>query len=107
MSDDLELPDGRSGPRAGPGLTTRDVHDNFAQHYRLKESQTAHLGQSLFWHDPVDFSNYDDIDFEPKFDITSADLEDYPDADRICSNSQVNQANVKLCRDSNKGAQGG
>ena len=96
MSDDLELPDGKSGPRPGPGLTPRDLHQNFAQSYRLKESRVANLGQSLFWHNPVPHSNYDDIKFEPKFEITNDDLINNPEMERICSDSRVIQLLIRF-----------
>ncbi|XP_054161232.1 protein mesh-like [Oppia nitens] len=87
--DDLELPDGSHGPSAQPGLTSRDLYLNFANHYRLKETKSPYLGQSLFWHNPVPHSHYDDLKFEPKFEISQQDLDGLPDADKVCSDSQA------------------
>jgi hypothetical protein len=81
------MPDGSPGPRP-TSLSNREIHENFGQRYRLQETRQQYLPQSLFFHDVVSHSKYDDYKFEPKFEITQQDLEDTPEVDRICSDSQ-------------------
>lgn len=81
------MPDGSPGPRP-ESLSNREIHENFGQRYRLQETRQQYLPQSLFFHDVVSHSKYDDYKFEPKFEITQQDLEDTPEVDRICSDSQ-------------------
>ena len=64
----------------------RDIHFNFGQYWRLKETYQPNIGHSLFWHDVVPFSFYDDRNFEPKFELDDTGI-DADDMDRVCSNS--------------------
>ena len=97
-SDDFLLPDGSLGLR--PGATTRQIHTDFAQKYRLFETRQQHIPQSLFFHDVISHSHYDDYKFEPKFEVTSQDLSEISDVDRICSDSQSCIYDYVVTRDS-------
>ena len=53
----------------------------------------------------VSHSQYDDYKFEPKFEITQQDLEEVPDVDRICSDSQFCVYDYVVTHDSAYGEQ--
>jgi hypothetical protein len=104
INDDLELPDGSPGPRP-ESLPIRDLHEKFAQQYRLKETRGKNIPQSLFWHNPISHSDYDDIKFEPKFEITQEDLDNNPDAGRVCSDSKACIYDLIVTQDSDYASQ--
>lgn len=87
--DDLTLPDGRLALTASDSLSMKDIHDQFASAYRLAETKTKLLMQSLFWHDPVSYSYYDDRAFEPRFAVDQENMEEHKDALKVCSDSLV------------------
>lgn len=87
--DDFVKPDGSIGLVPRERMLMKDIHNRFANHYRLQETKTKYLIQSLFWHDPVSHSHYDDRFFEPKWEILDEDLEELKDASKICSDSLV------------------
>ena len=91
VEDDLTLPDGQLALTASDHLAIKDIHDRFAKFYRLAETKTKLLMQSLFWHDPVSFSYYDDRTFEPRFTIEEENMEEHKDAQRVCSDSLVSR----------------
>lgn len=86
LNDDLMLPDGSIRLRPSQSLSMRDIHNNFGQYWRLKETHQENIGHSLFWHDVVPFSRFDDRSFEPKFELDDTNI-DPDEIDRICSNS--------------------
>lgn len=89
MEDDLQLPNGNIPLIANDNLLVKEIHDKFASVYRLAETKTKWLIQSLFWHDPVSYSYYDDRTFEPRFTIDQENMEEHKDALRVCSDSLV------------------
>lgn len=89
MEDDLLLPDGETRLTASTRLDPKDLHEKFAQHYRLAEIKTKYLMQSLFWHDPVAYAHYDDKYFEPKFELHDDELKEKTDLYRVCGDSLV------------------
>lgn len=81
------LPDGQL--LSGPSLMSRErIHREFGTKYRLLETQQTYLGQSLFFHDVVSHSEYDDYEFDPLFSYDSNSLKQFPDIDRVCSDSE-------------------
>jgi hypothetical protein len=103
INDDLELPDGSPGPRP-QSLPIRDLHENFAQQYRLKETRGKHMPQSLFWDDPILHSDYDDTKFEPKFQVAQ-DLDNNPGAGHVCSDSRACIYDLIVTQDSDYASQ--
>ena len=89
IEDDLVLPNGEHSLMASDHLGIRDIHEQFADHYRLGETKSKYLIQSLFWHDPVPYSHYDDRSFEPRMDFSDLNLEEHEDALKVCSDSMV------------------
>ena len=89
MVDDLTLSDGRLALSASNQLLNKDIHEQFAMHYRLQEIKTKFLIQSLFWHDPVSYSYYDDKSFEPKLGIDEENIEEHIDTLKVCGDSMV------------------
>ncbi|CAG2176495.1 unnamed protein product [Oppiella nova] len=101
--DDFELPDGTRGPP--PLSPTRLIHSEFGQKYRLFETRQQYLPQSLFFHDVVSHSHYDDFRFEPKFEFTQEDRDQFPDVDHVCSDSQSCAYDYMVTGDSGYGEQ--
>lgn len=89
--DDLMLPDGRLALTASDSLSMKDIHDQFASSFRLAETKSKLLMQSLFWHDPVSYSYYDDRAFEPRFAVDQENMNEHKDALRVCSDSLVSE----------------
>lgn len=91
IEDDLTLPDGTLPLTAGNQITLKDIHDKFASYFRLLEIKTKWLIQSLFWHDPVSYSYYDDKMFEPRLSIAEENMDEHKDAVKVCSDSMVSE----------------
>lgn len=63
--DDFTDPDG--DVYLLPGATTRDIHDRFGMKYRVSEATDEKVGRSLFFHNSIPFTYYDNISFVPEF----------------------------------------
>ena len=78
----------------------KQIHEEFGVKYRLLEIAQANISQSLFFHDVLTHSQYDDVKFLPQFDIDLQQLEDLNDVDRICSESLACQFDYLATGDS-------
>ncbi|KAJ6218930.1 hypothetical protein RDWZM_004742 [Blomia tropicalis] len=97
VEDDFMLPNGRLIPNPST-LSRQQIHQDFGIKYRLLETNQLNLSQSLFFHDVVSHSIYDDHNFEPIFDYSLDDLG--PDIIRTCSDSLFCQYDYAVTGDS-------
>ncbi|GFR10451.1 protein mesh [Trichonephila clavata] len=51
-----------------PGSSSYQIHHQFGMKYRVTEVMDNKVGRSLFFHDAIPFSEYDDPSFIPKFE---------------------------------------
>lgn len=79
-------------------LSRESIHRQFGTKYRLLEVNQVNISQSLFFHDVVSHSNYDDFNFEPIFDYNLAELD--PEVLRACSDSVFCQFDYAVTGDS-------
>ena len=85
----------------------RDIHYHLSNHYRLTETAKPNIGQSLFFHDVVSHSHYDDKKFEPKFDVNlppDSTIHE-TDLDRVCSQSAACKYDYIITGDAGYAAQ--
>lgn len=82
-NDDFALPGNTQRPPIIP-LSDHDLHERFGVKWRLSSSE------SIFYHDLIDFTEYDDINFKPEFAdslrISENSTYKHSDIENICSN---------------------
>nr|XP_046915265.1 protein mesh-like isoform X1 [Dermatophagoides farinae] len=98
-NDDFMLPNGWIFTN-GQDKNIKRIHEEFGIKYRLLETAQQNISQSLFFHDVLTHSQYDDVKFLPQFDLDPKELEHLNDVDRICSNSLACQFDYLATGDS-------
>lgn len=85
VDDDFMLPSGMvlNNPQT---MSREMVHRQFGSKYRLLEIGQPNISQSLFFHDVVSHSNYDDPHFVPAFKV-NLEGDGIEDIERVCSHS--------------------
>lgn len=98
-NDDFMLPNGDiiDNPQL---LELRQIHQKFGSKYRLLETAQTNISQSLFFHDIVSHSQYDDAKFEPFNFDNSFENNILDDIERICSDSMFCRYDYLATRDS-------
>ncbi|KAH9406628.1 hypothetical protein TYRP_013610, partial [Tyrophagus putrescentiae] len=95
--DDFMIPNGHT--IANPqSLNREQIHRQFGTKYRLLEVNQVNLSQSLFFHDVVSHSIYDDFTFTPTFEYDLAELDS--EVLRACSDSVFCQFDYAVTGDS-------
>lgn len=79
-------------------LNREQIHRQFGTKYRLLEVNQVNLSQSLFFHDVVSHSIYDDFTFTPTFEYDLAELDS--EVLRACSDSVFCQFDYAVTGDS-------
>ncbi|GFS95561.1 protein mesh [Nephila pilipes] len=64
--DDFTDPEGEV--TVVPGASNYSIHHKFGMKYRVTESANDKIGRSLFFHDAIPFSQYDDMSFIPEYE---------------------------------------
>ncbi|UXI15279.1 hypothetical protein NH340_JMT01222 [Sarcoptes scabiei] len=84
IEDDLMLPDGQIVDHHS---TLEKIHELFGSKYRVVETMQPNISQSLFYHDVVSHSHYDDIRFKPLLSYDVVESNELSTIEKVCSTS--------------------
>ncbi|XP_035228405.1 protein mesh-like [Stegodyphus dumicola] len=87
--DDFISPEGDS--YISPDSSTYDIHQKFGMAYRVSELGNSKVGRSLFFHNAIPFSQYDNISFVPEYQTPPPIPKNFSyrpeEVDALCSTS--------------------